>query len=177
MAYDGLLQRLVPKALPRSLWVFHTNVGGCNGCDIEVLDVLTPYFDVERLGIRLVGSPRHADVLVVSGPVTIPMRGPMLALYEAVPDPKIVMAIGGCAVGGGLWFDTYNVVGGLDKVVKVDIHVPGCPPRPEAIIHGVAQLLKLAEKKMCRTHDAQETPEELAAFGHVPGLNGHGGPG
>ena len=110
---DGLLRRLLPGAFPRSLWVFHANTGGCNGCDIEVLDALTPRYDVERLGMRLVGSPRPADVLLVCGPVTRPMLAPLRRLYEAVPDPKIVVAIGACAVGGGPWFDTYNVVGGV----------------------------------------------------------------
>ncbi len=164
---NGMLGRMFPKSLPKSLWVFHTNVGGCNGCDIEVLDALTPHFDVERLGMRLVGSPRHADVLLVCGPVTRPMMKPLLALYEAVPDPKIVVAIGACAVGGGPWFDTYNVVGGVDKVIPVDLHVPGCPARPEAILHGVAQLLALAQKKVAPVSESQETAEELARVGHT----------
>jgi NADH-quinone oxidoreductase B subunit len=164
---DGILQRCFPHALPRSLWVFHTNVGACNGCDIEVLDVLTPYWDVERLGIKLVGSPRHADVLLVSGPVTRPMAEPLKRLFDSVPEPKIVIAIGACAVGGGPWFDTYNVVGGVDKVIPVDMYIPGCPPKPEAIIHGVAQLLKIAEKKIEPVIEAQETAEELGKVGHV----------
>ena len=169
---DGLLGRMFPKALHRSLWVFHTNAGGCNGCDIEVLDALTPYFDVERFGMRLVGSPRHADVLLVCGPVTRPMLKPLRELYDAVPDPKIVIAIGACAVGGGPWFDTYNVVGGVDKVIPVDMYVPGCPARPEAILHGVAQLLELANKKVAPQHDAQVTAEELARVGHAPDGDG-----
>ena len=168
MLENGILQQLFPKAGLRSLWVFHTNVGACNGCDIEILDALTPYFDVERFGIKLVGSPRHADVLLVAGPVTRPMEKPLKELYDAVPDPKIVMAIGACAVGGGPWFDTYNVVGGVDKVIPVDIYIPGCPSRPEAIINGVAQLLALAEKKIFPVKESQESPEELAAVGHVP---------
>ena len=164
----GLLERFFPNALPRSLWVFHTNVGGCNGCDIEVLDVLTPYFDVERFGMRLVGSPRHADVLLVCGPVTRPMLEPLRRLYDAVPDPKIVVAIGACAVGGGPWFDTYNVVGGVDKVIPVDMYIPGCPSRPESILHGVAQLLELARKKVAPVAESQVTGEELAQIGRVP---------
>jgi NADH-quinone oxidoreductase B subunit len=169
----GLLSRLVPKALPRSLWVFHANVGGCNGCDIEVLDALTPRYDVERLGMRLVGSPRHADVLLVCGPVTRPMLRPLRRLYDAVPDPKIVVAIGACAVGGGPWFDTYNVVGGVDRVIPVDLYIPGCPARPEAILHGIAQLLELARKKVERTSERQVTAEELARIGRAPDPNGN----
>ncbi len=168
----GLLERLFPKALPRSLWVFHTNVGGCNGCDIEVLDALTPTFDVERFGMRLVGSPRHADVLLVCGPVTRPMLEPLRALYEAVPDPKIVIAIGACAVGGGPWVDTYNVVGGVDRVIPVDRYLPGCPARPEAILHGAAQLLQLARKKVAPLVEAQVTAAELGRIGVPPGRNG-----
>ena len=164
---EGLLQRMFPGSLARSLWVFHTNAGGCNGCDIEVLDALTPLFDVGRLGIRLVGSPRHADVLLVCGPVTRPMLRPLKQLYDAVPDPKIVIAIGACAVGGGPWFDTYNVVGGVDRVIPVDMYVPGCPARPEAILFGVAQLLKVAGKKVAAVAETQETAEELAAVGRA----------
>ena len=166
--FDGVLARWAERALPKSLWVFHTNAGGCNGCDIEVLDVLTPYFDCERFGMRLVGSPRHADVLLVCGPVTRPMEEPLRRLYEAVPDPKIVVAIGACAVGGGPWFDTYNVVGGVDKVIPVDIHIPGCPARPEAILHGVAQLLELARKKVAPVSETQVTEAELARVGRAP---------
>jgi Ni,Fe-hydrogenase III small subunit len=156
--------------------VFHANVGGCNGCDIEVLDALTPRYDVERLGMRLVGSPRHADVLLVCGPVTRPMLRPLRQLYDAVPDPKIVVAIGACAVGGGPWFDTYNVVGGVDRVIPVDLYIPGCPARPETILHGVAQLLELARKRVERTRDSQVTAEELARIGRAPGPNGNGHP-
>ena len=173
----GLLNRIFPNALPRSLWVFHTNAGGCNGCDIEVLDALTPYFDVERLGMRLVGSPRHADVLLVCGPVTRPMQRPLKELYDAVPDPKVVVAIGACAVGGGPWFDTYNVVGGADKVIPVDMYIPGCPARPEAILHMVAQLLALAQKKVAAVNEAQVTAGDLAVVGRAPAPNGNGAPG
>ncbi len=161
MFREGIVRRYSAKAFGRSLWVFHTNTGGCNACDIEILDVLTPYFDVERFGIKLVGSPRHADVLIVAGPVTRPMVEPLKRLYDSTPDPKVVLAIGSCATGGSIWFDTYNVVGGLDKVIPVDLFVPGCPPRPEAIIYGVALALGLLPKKVAYEREEQIPPEEI----------------
>ena len=133
-----------------------------------------PRQEMVRFGMRLVGSPRHADVLLVCGPVTRPMERPLKQLYDAVPDPKIVVAIGACAVGGGPWFDTYNVVGGVDKVIPVDIYVPGCPARPEAILHAVAQLLELVKKKVAAVNETQERDADLASVGHVNGASGNG---
>ena len=135
-------------AFPRALWVYHANTGGCNGCDIEVIDVLTPYYDAERFGIKLVGSPRHADVLLCCGPVTRQVLPALRCLYDAVPAPKIVIAVGTCATGGGMWFDSYNVVGGVDAVLPVNFCIPGCPPRPEAIIHGLAVALGMLTKQV-----------------------------
>lgn len=143
-----LLQKLCQKILPKSLWVYHCNTGACNGCDIEVINVLTPYYDAERFGIKLVGSPRHADVILVSGPVTRQIVPALKRLWEATPDPKLCFAIGSCAIGGGMWFDTYSVVGGADKILPVNYYIPGCPPRPEAILYGVAVALGLAPKKI-----------------------------
>ena len=144
----GWLQKITQKAFTKALWVYHVNTGACNGCDIEVINTLTPYYDVERFGIKLVGSPRHADVLLVTGPVTRPMVKSVKRIYEATPAPKLVFAIGSCPTDGGIWYDTYNVIGGLDKVIPVNFYVPGCPPRPEAIVYGVAQALGLVPKKV-----------------------------
>jgi Ni,Fe-hydrogenase III small subunit len=159
-----MLAELCKKALPKALWVFHTNVGACNGCDIEVIDVLTPYYDAERFGIKLVGSPRHADALLVCGPVTRQVAPALRRLVAATPDPKLVFAIGSCACGGGIWHRTYNVLGGVDRVTHVDYYVPGCPPRPEAILYGAAVALGLAPKKVARAAYRQETLAELAAY-------------
>jgi len=144
----SFIQKITGKAFTKALWVYHVNTGACNGCDIEVIDVLTPYYDVERFGIKLVGSPRHADVLLVSGPVTRPIVDSLKRVFEATPAPKLVFAIGSCAIDGNIWHDSYNVVGGVDKVIPVNLYIPGCPPRPEAIVYGVAQALGLVPKKV-----------------------------
>ncbi len=157
-----MLRELCRKVFPRSLWVYHANAGACNGCDIEVINVLTPYYDAERLGIRLVGSPRHADVVLISGPVTRQVAPALKRLIDAVPQPRLVMAIGSCACGGGSWFDTYATLGAADKAVHVDYFVPGCPPRPEAILYGAAVAVGLVPKKVARENLRQETLEELA---------------
>ena len=157
-----MFKALCERALGKALWVYHANVGACNGCDIEVINVLTPYYDAERFGIKLVGSPRHADALLVCGPVTRQVAPALKRLVEAVPDPKLTFAVGSCATGGGCWFDTYSVLGGVDKVIPVDYYIPGCPPRPEAILYGVALALGLLPKKVAEERLKQESLEELA---------------
>ncbi len=142
-----MFKHLLHECVKKSVWVYHTNAGACNGCDIEVINVLTPYYDAERFGIKLVGTPRHADALLVSGPVTRQVLPALKNLYDSVPDPKFVFAIGSCACGGGIWHDAYNIIGGVDKVFPVDFYIPGCPPRPEAILHGIAVALGLVKKK------------------------------
>jgi Ni,Fe-hydrogenase III small subunit len=157
-----MLKGLCRKAFPKALWVYHANTGACNACDIEVINVLTPYYDAERFGIRLVGSPRHADVILISGPVTRQVAPALQRLLDAVPEPKLVFAVGSCACGGGSWFDSYSVLGGADRAISVDYYIPGCPPRPEAILYGVALALGLAPKKVAPEVLRQESLEELA---------------
>jgi Ni,Fe-hydrogenase III small subunit len=143
-----MLSKLSKRIFPKSLWVYHCNSGACNGCDIEILNVLTPYYDIERFGMKLVASPRHADVMLITGAVTRPTLPIVKKAYDAMPHPKLVFGIGSCATGGGCWFDCYNVSGGADKAVPVNYYIPGCPPRPEAIIYGVALALGLVDKKV-----------------------------
>ena len=125
-----------------SPWAIHFNSGSCNGCDIEILATLTPRYDIERFGIKLKGSPRHADVLVCTGPVTRQARERLLRVYGQMHDPKFVVAVGSCALSGGAFRGCYNVMGGIDSVIPVDAYIPGCAPRPEAIIDGVVKLLQ-----------------------------------
>jgi len=115
--------------------------GACNACDIEVLAALAPKYDVERFGILLKGSPRHADVLVVTGAVSRQVAPRLKRIYEQMPDPKFVIAAGTCATSGGVYWGCYNILGGIDKVIPVTMYVPGCPVRPEAVIDAVAKLI------------------------------------
>lgn len=143
------------KYFDRSLWVFHLNTGSCNGCDIEIVSLLTPRYDVERFGIKLVGSPKHADVLLVTGPVNRKMLPRLKLIYEQTPDPKAVIVVGTCGTSGGVFYDSYNLVGPVDKHIPVDVYVPGCPIRPEAIINGVLQAwLKLERIRKESTEQA-----------------------
>ena len=128
-------------ALKKSPWVFHLSAGSCNNCDIEILDCLTPRFDVERFGITLVGSIRHADVLLVTGIVTRKAAQRVKRLYNQMPSPKVVIAFGACSCDQGVFKDSYNAPLPVDKVIPVDAYIPGCPPKPEAIIAGVVKLL------------------------------------
>jgi NADH-quinone oxidoreductase B subunit len=132
---------IVAWARTRSPWLIHFNAGACNGCDIETVEVLTPRFDVERFGSLLRGTPRHADVMVVSGSVPRKIRKRMVRIYEQMPAPKFVVAVGSCAISGGVFQNCYNSMDGVDKFIPVNAYIPGCPPRPEAILDGVVKLL------------------------------------
>jgi formate hydrogenlyase subunit 7 len=148
------------RRLGRSPWVFPVNTGGCNGCDIEVVDTLTPYFDVERFGIKVVSSPKHADILLVTGPITRQSRKTLLNAYEAAPDPKLIVAIGNCACEGGIFHDSFTVLGGLDVVIPPDAFIPGCPPRPEALIYGLLLALGKVDQKLVRREYSEEGLDE-----------------
>ena len=137
----GFLLRLVERARRRSAWLFHLNAGSCNGCDIELVTCLSPRYDVEQIGIRLEGSPRHADVLCVSGPITRNSRHALEAIYPQLPDPKVVVAIGSCPASCNVFAGSPLIDGPLDAIVPVTVYVPGCPPRPHAIIDGIARAI------------------------------------
>jgi ech hydrogenase subunit C len=137
----GLINKLVTWARIKSPWIIHFNSGACNACDIEIVASLTPRFDIERFGIQLKGTPRHADVLVCSGAVTRQIADRLVRIYEQMPSPKFVVAVGTCACSGGVFQGCYNIKGGVDAVIPVSAYIPGCPVRPEAIIDGVVKLL------------------------------------
>lgn len=126
----------------KSPWLLLYNSGSCNGCDIEVIAALTPRYDPERFGIKLKGSPRHADILLVTGPVTKQSRERLLRIYEQMPEPKVVVAIGTCPASNDVFDGCYNVVGPLDRHIPVDVFVLGCPPKPEAILHGLIKATR-----------------------------------
>jgi len=138
---------LIKTSQLKSPWIMHFDCGSCNGCDIEILACLTPLFDVERFGIVNMGNPKHADVLVITGPANRRNARVLRNLYEQIPEPKMVIAVGTCACTGGVFHNCPNILGGVDKVVPVDVYVPGCAARPEAIIDAVIYALnKLAGK-------------------------------
>lgn len=135
-------------AMKRSPWVVHFDCNSCNGCDIETLACLTPLYDAERFGIVNVGNPKHADILLVTGSANYRNARVLRNIYEQMPDPKAVVAIGACACTGGIFHECYNVLGGIDQVLPVDVFVPGCSPKPEAIIDGIMLALHRLEEKL-----------------------------
>ena len=151
-----MIKWLIQKSRIKSPWLLHYDCSSCNGCDIEVLACLTPVYDIERFGIINVGNPMHADILLVTGTVNHRNKKVLLNLFDQMPHPKVVAAIGSCALSGGIFRQTYNVVGGVDKVIPVDVYVPGCPAKPEAIIDGVV----LGLQKF-----SQKTEEEISRAG------------
>ena len=137
----GEIDARVHKLLGRSLHIREVDAGSCNGCEIEITALTNPYYDLERFGLHFVASPRHADCLLVTGPVTRNMAEPLRLTYEATPDPKIVIAVGDCARDCGVFKGSYAVVGSVDKVIPVDVVVPGCPPEPIDILRGILMAI------------------------------------
>jgi len=150
------------SSLSKSPWIIHYDASSCNGCDIEVLACLTPVFDVERLGVVNTGNPKHADIFLVTGAVNEQSQNVIRNLYNQMPDPKVVVAVGICAATGGIFRDCYNVSGGVDTVIPVDVYVPGCAARPEAIIDGVVQALGVLENKRTAMTEAAANRNKTA---------------
>lgn len=138
---------ILRNAAKKSPWIVHFDCGSCNGCDIEILACLTPLYDVERFGVLNVGNPKHADILVVSGNANYRNARVLRNVYEQMPWPKAVVAIGACASTGGIFRNCYNTLGGVDNVIPVDVYVPGCAAKPEAIMEGVLQAVQVLEKR------------------------------
>ncbi|MCL1918791.1 MAG: NADH-quinone oxidoreductase subunit B family protein [Peptococcaceae bacterium] len=147
--------------LPKSPWLVHYDASSCNGCDIEVLACLTPLYDVERFGVLNIGNPKHADIFVVTGSVNEQNRSVIQNIYNQMAEPKVVVAVGACASSGGIFRECYNVQGGVDNVIPVDVYVSGCAARPEAIIDGVVQALGVLEQKY------EESKKKGAETSHV----------
>jgi Ni,Fe-hydrogenase III small subunit len=139
----GVFLKLIERARKRSAWLFHLNAGACNGCDIELVACLSPRYDVEQLGVRLEGSPRHADVLCVSGPVTRATRAALEVVHSQLPEPKVVVALGSCPATGNVFAGSPVIDGPLDRIIPVDVYVPGCPPRPHTILEGIGRAIEL----------------------------------
>ena len=137
----------IHEVLGRSLAIREVDAGSCNGCEVEITALNNPIYDVERLGIHFVASPRHADMLLVTGPVTRNMELALLKTWRAMPDPKVVVAVGACGISGGIFGRNYATLGGVDQVIPVDVYIPGCPPRPHALLHGILLAVGRMEQK------------------------------
>ena len=143
-----LVDRAVGHARLKSPWILHLDVAGCNGCSIETFAALTPRYDIERFGMVSRANPRHTDILMIGGAVSRKIKNQLRRIYDQTPEPKVVMAIGSCAISKGVFHDAYNIVGPLDKIMPVDVYVCGCPPKPENIINGVVKALGIWKRRM-----------------------------
>lgn len=142
-----MFEKIIDDSMSKSPWIFHINAGSCNGCDIELVSVLTPRYDAERLGFRLTGTPRQADIVVVSGPITLQTRDRLIRTLAQVPEPKCVVSLGSCPRSGNVFKGSYSIDGPLDKYTHVDVSVGGCTPKPEAIIAALAKATEILKEK------------------------------
>ena len=137
------------KIATRSPWLYRINAGSCNGCDVEMtVTAHVPRFDVERLGCQYCGSPRHADIVMISGPLTKRVLDAARRLFDEVPDPKVTIAVGVCPISGGIFRESYSILAPIDQYFPIDVNVPGCPPRPQAIIEGVAKAIEIWRERL-----------------------------
>jgi len=142
-----MFQKMIDKSMAKSPWIFHVNAGSCNGCDIELVSVLTPRYDAERLGFRLTGTPRQADIVVVSGPITLQTRERLQRVLAQVPEPYCVVSLGSCPRSGNVFKGSYAIDGPLEKWTHVDVSVGGCTPKPEAVVAALAKAAAILEEK------------------------------
>ncbi len=142
--------------ISKSPWIIHYDGSSCNGCDIEVLACLTPLYDVERFGIINTGNPKHADVFLITGGINTQNEKVVKQIYEQMPEPKVVVAVGVCACNGGVFKECYNIIGGVDKAIPVDVYVPGCAARPESIIDGVVKAVGILDEKHKKLKEAKK---------------------
>lgn len=147
-----MIQNMIDKSMTKSPWIFHINAGSCNGCDIELVSVLTPRYDAERLGFRLTGTPRQADIVVVSGPITLQTRDRLIRTLAQVPEPRVVVSLGSCPRSGNVFKGSYAIDGPLDKWTHVDVSVGGCTPKPEAIVAALAKAAEILAEKRKEMH-------------------------
>lgn len=141
------VEQAIHEVLGRSLAIREVDAGSCNGCELEIIALNNPVYDIERFGIHFVASPRHADMLLVTGPVTRNMEMALRKTYHATPEPKLVVAVGACGISGGIFGRNYACLGGVDRVLPVDVYIPGCPPRPQALLHGILLALGRLERR------------------------------
>lgn len=144
----GELKERIQKVLGRSLAIREVDAGSCNGCEVEITALNNPIYDIERFGIHFVASPRHADMLLVTGPVTRNMEVPLRKTYQATPQPRVVVAVGACGCSGGIFGKNYATLGGVDEVLPVDVYIPGCPPRPQALLYGILLAVGRLHQKL-----------------------------
>lgn len=140
---------LLSAIATRSPWLYRINAGSCNGCDVELATTACiPRYDVERLGCQYCGSPKHADIVLITGPLTMRVKEKVLRVYQEIPEPKVTVAIGICPISGGVFRDSYAIAGPADSYLPVDVNVPGCPPRPQAIIVGIAMAIDIWRQRI-----------------------------
>ncbi|WP_264642770.1 MULTISPECIES: NADH-quinone oxidoreductase subunit B family protein [unclassified Symbiopectobacterium] len=143
------MMTLLTAIATRSPWLYRINAGSCNGCDVELATTACiPRYDVERLGCQYCGSPKHADIVLITGPLTIRVKEKVLRVYQEIPEPKVTVAIGICPISGGVFRDSYAIAGPADSYLPVDVNVPGCPPRPQAIIEGIAMAVDMWRQRI-----------------------------
>jgi Ni,Fe-hydrogenase III small subunit len=157
MVVVARLQKEILRILGRALTIRHVDAGSCNGCELEIHALSNPYYNLEGLGIKFVASPRHADMLLVTGPVSKHMAIALKRTYEAIPDPKLVVAAGDCGCTGGIFGESYASLGRVANLITVDVEIPGCPPTPSALLQGILAAISVAAQKQ-EPHDGASAP-------------------